>query len=38
MIKMLGLIKISFESLDENDVKMFVNLYNTLIRQLLDYV
>ena len=36
--KMLGLIKISFESLEENDdVKMFSNLYNTLIRPLLEY-
>ena len=36
--KMLGLIKISFESLEENDdVKMFSNLYNALIRPLLEY-
>merc|ERR1711872_845753 len=32
--RMIGLIKISFECMDEN---MFLNLYNTLIRPLLEY-
>ena len=36
--RMLGLIRISFESLEENEnVKMFSSLYNTLIRPLLEY-
>ena len=32
--RMIGLIKLSFECMDEN---MFLNLYNTLIRPLLEY-
>ena len=32
--RMIGLIKISFECMDDN---MFLNLYNTLIRPLLEY-
>ena len=32
--RLIGLIKISFESLDDD---MFTNLYNTLIRPLLEY-
>ena len=36
--KMIGLIKISFDSVEETEeVKMFSNLYNTLIRPLLEY-
>ncbi|CAL4067024.1 unnamed protein product [Meganyctiphanes norvegica] len=32
--RMIGMIKISFESLDDD---MFLNLYNTLVRPLLEY-
>ena len=32
--RMIGLIRISFENIDEN---MFTNLYNTLIRPLIEY-
>ena len=36
--RIIGLIKISFESVEETkDVKMFLNLYNTLIRPHLEY-
>ena len=36
--RIIGLIKISFESVEETkDVKMFSNLYNTLIRPHLEY-